>query len=532
MTRSFRQRLLSSILSDQWYPIVLTISFLFGEVFVALYHEMGGDEIHPWLVARDSTSLSGLFHQLRWDGHPALWYVLLMPFTRMTSSPIIMQPLHLLIAAVTVWAFTKFSPFTRFQKLLFAFGYFPAYEYSIIPRNYAPAVLLLFLFATLFPKRHSHFILLALILFLLCHVNVLGLILVIAIVMALMCEIVLHNRGWSFSPTVYDRKQVLFGLVIIAGGIGSAVLQLVPASDSAWTVPGRGGWFLHYDTDRLNKVMRAILSAQFMIPSDERILRFLQSVQTVLPVLVTHISEFVRIALSSGSAILFGSVIALLWLRITPLIIYAGGTLGLLSFFYTKYYFGAYRHHGFLFIVFVVAVWIWKSVETTAPIPFGARNSRFQDKWLTRLLTCTLIIHLIFGLNALRRDYQHPYSNAKAAADYLRASGFEKLQIVGDPDFTTNAIVGYLEKDRIYYVRGDRFGSFPRYDLARNQEVSDGKIVEKAKELLAKANTPQILVIVDHPIPQSLVEPGHLSQLASFTGSLLGDDFYIYLLES
>ena len=44
---------------------------------VTIRHEMFGDEAQAWLIARDSRNLLELAQHLRYEGHPALWYVLL-----------------------------------------------------------------------------------------------------------------------------------------------------------------------------------------------------------------------------------------------------------------------------------------------------------------------------------------------------------------------------------------------------------------------------------------------------------------------
>ncbi len=70
--------------------------------------------------------------------------------SRITSSPLGMQVLHLIIATCSVYVFLKYSPFTRTTKLLFIFGYFPCYEYAVLSRSYALGVLGLFSFCALF----------------------------------------------------------------------------------------------------------------------------------------------------------------------------------------------------------------------------------------------------------------------------------------------------------------------------------------------------------------------------------------------
>ena len=130
--------------SDKAFVAVLTLAFMSVAFFGILNHEMWRDELQAWLIARDSSSISNLFYNVRYERHPALWHLCLYFLNLFTRSPIAMQLFQLVIASATVFLVAKFSPFTKFQKALFAFGYFPFYEYGIISRNYALGVLLVF----------------------------------------------------------------------------------------------------------------------------------------------------------------------------------------------------------------------------------------------------------------------------------------------------------------------------------------------------------------------------------------------------
>ncbi|MEW6113407.1 MAG: hypothetical protein AB1664_14845, partial [Thermodesulfobacteriota bacterium] len=57
-----------------WVPIlVYAIVGLTGIV----HHEMWRDELEHWLLARDSTELTDLVRNLRQEGHPAAWHLIL-----------------------------------------------------------------------------------------------------------------------------------------------------------------------------------------------------------------------------------------------------------------------------------------------------------------------------------------------------------------------------------------------------------------------------------------------------------------------
>jgi hypothetical protein len=153
---------------------VLPVAAFFAlGLILLLHHEMWQDEWQAWLIARDSPSLAALFRNLRYEGHPGLWHLGLFLVSRLTPSPRGMQVLHLLVATGAVYLFLNYAPFTRLEKLLFIFGYFPLYEYCAISRNYGLGVLGLFAFCALYcappPRRY---LLLAFTLLLLCQTSV------------------------------------------------------------------------------------------------------------------------------------------------------------------------------------------------------------------------------------------------------------------------------------------------------------------------------------------------------------------------
>jgi len=164
---------------------LLLASFFALGLLLILNHSLWQDEWQAWLIARDSRSLAELFHNFRYDGHPGLWYLTLYGLSRFTAQPLAMQLFHLALATAAVWVFLRFSPFTRLQKILFVFGYFPFFEYAVISRNYAAGVLLIFTYGAVFPRDFpKKYLLLSIILFLLCQTSVYGVLLALALAVA------------------------------------------------------------------------------------------------------------------------------------------------------------------------------------------------------------------------------------------------------------------------------------------------------------------------------------------------------------
>lgn len=73
---------------------LLTATYLVIGAIGISHHEMWNDEFQAWLIARDSTSISQLLQNIRAEGSGPLWYFLLLPLTKITHDPTVMQWLH------------------------------------------------------------------------------------------------------------------------------------------------------------------------------------------------------------------------------------------------------------------------------------------------------------------------------------------------------------------------------------------------------------------------------------------------------
>ena len=502
------------------YALGLTFLFLVISGYTAVHHEMWRDEIQAWLLARDSASVFELFAHLKYEGHPGLWHLCLMPLSRITHSPIIMQVFHLLIAGVIVYLFVRYAPFNRFQKFLLCFGYFVLYEYGILARNYALGLLLIIVFCILFRERYRRFIWMGCVLFLLAHTSVHALILTLAMTFALCCEYFFRNQ---FSKPLTqeiaamgDKKPIWIGFTLIGIGIITSVLQLNPPSDTGFAVE----WKFAYESEEFHKVIHLISRAYLPIP--EFSLNFWNKHQ-----LETY-NLFQSIQILFCCLLILCSVLLLLK-RPTALLIYLVATLGLLAFFYVKYY-GSMRHHGFLFITFLMTCWIHRDCPEI--------NLRFKrldglpQRLFSPFFTFILICHFIGGMTAVALEARYVFSYGKQVAAYIRAEDIQDMTMIGEVDYAASTIVGYLEKDEIYYVHGSRFGSFVRWDSVRMPDIDipDAQVIAEANTLRIQKSQ-DILIIMNRALEPELIGQHNLTLLTQFTDSIVDDEgFYLYLM--
>lgn len=490
--------------------MLASIYFSIG-LWLVPHHEMWRDELQAWLLARDSSSVIELFHNLRYEGHPALWHLLLMPLTRIFESPVAMQYCNLLIATASVYVLARYSPFSWQQKVLLAFGYYLFYEYGIIARNYSIGVFLVFVYCALFSCAKRRYLALGLILFLLSQTSVFGLIFAMALFVGLLVEQLLPIRApYSLNG---DRGSAYAGGLIAVVGFVSAVVQLKPPSDSGFATT----WMFQYDLEQLKSTLGALVDAYFPIPKIE--LNYWNKRYLAY-------NSFTSITFTVFSLSIFLAFARLLLSRFSVAATYFFCNIGLLSFFYIKYP-GSWRHHGFLFLALIVALWLAPCCRDSYIKGRERKQTLFPESLLNRLFSILLAIQLIGGAIAAYQDYKYPFSQAKYAAKYITDHRLEGLEIVGDGSPQTSAIVGYLKPLQFYYTDAGRYGSFIKWDK-KIQTTKQNDLFSKMLEISMR-NPEGGLLILNYPIDSGNVKNLKFDLLYAFGPSVVVDEsFYIY----
>ena len=269
-----KQKNISKLSSQSYYKsnrfeIVLIIVFAIITLIGILNHAMWRDELNGWLIARDSFSFSDFFDNIKYEGHPLIWYVCLWILNQITANTLAMQLFHWLSAVATISIFVIFSPFNKTQKILFSFGYLPLYEYCLISRNYAIGVLAIFIFCTCFKSRCKSYIPLAFILAIMANTNAYCLLISLALGLSLTIEYIF--RDYFRYQTKANNYIIIAALFIFFLGIFISVLMLLPPADSTLQ-GGASQWFFHFDFNRLTQTITRIWRSYILviIPSDSK----------------------------------------------------------------------------------------------------------------------------------------------------------------------------------------------------------------------------------------------------------------------
>ncbi|MDQ1521816.1 MAG: hypothetical protein QOI55_2889 [Actinomycetota bacterium] len=485
----------------------LDVRWLLPAVFAAVVgvamwrHELWRDELQAWLLARDSTSVRNLLHNIRYEGHPALWYLLLLPLSKLGRSPGYMQAGQLCIATATVALVAFRSPFTRLQTWLFAAGYFVLYEFGVMSRSYSLGFLLI----------------------------------------ALTCVVAGTDRRWPWCGVTLTLVALTSAFAaLVAVGIGSGLLvdelyrrrlrqraASVPAFLTGGAVflaglmlsyaeaapPGDAGVYKSWKADLDPAQARAALAAiaRAIVPMPKLTREFWNT---------SIFDGITPLAAVLGLVLLFG----IAWLlRDTPgaCATWVVTVVLVVGFLYSKIqYANATRHYGHIFLGLVAAFWLAPSmarVERMASSPRAATRR-------STLLTGVLVVQAVAGLFVLGLDLRYPFSNGRQMATYVKSHHLQRSIIVAEHDYVSLTVAAYLDHD-LYYLSGRRFGKQIVWNADRVEERES--LTHALNRFAAQRRLP-VLLLANHPIGREL--PGvSLDLLHTNHDGLVADEhFWLY----
>jgi hypothetical protein len=436
-------------------------------------HAMWRDEMQAWLMARDSPNITALLHHLRYEGHPALWYLLLMPLTRISRDPVLMQGLQLVIAATSLGIVLWRAPLTWVERALFPFGYLVLYEYGVKSRSYALGFLLLLLFCALWRQRRQHPVLIAVVLALLANVHLQFMIVSISAA----CALLVDRMQQRDAPAAGWRANVAALILLLAGWMVAA-WTIRPPPDPGITVP----WYLSFRMDRLKICQDALGDLVSPAPS-------------------------LWATLAGGALLLL--VLARCKKAPAAAVFLLLSVAGMLALFYLKLPPSPWRC-GILFLALFAANWIGRGGTGKNLIP-------------PFIFAAVLAVQAFFGVQTVAADWAHPLSSGRAAARYIAAQGWAAQPIIGVPDYLMTPIIGYLGTDQFYFANALRWGSFTIWDQKRKQKIDMTAFLQTAARFGPRET---LIAGVQTPINLALLRQYGFTQVAAFTDARAPEENY------
>jgi hypothetical protein len=190
------------------------------------WHEPWRDEAQAWLLARDLSIPQLLLHNLRYEGHPALWYLILWVPAHLHVGYVALGWIAAAIAAAGIYVLLRLAPFPFYLRAVLPFTFFLAYQFAVVARSYVLFPLLCFLIAHVYRRPRPRPVLMAVLLGLLANVSVHGTLVACGMALA---------YGWRLwrvrRAGAGEGRPVMWAAAIFAASVALVVATIYPPKD-------------------------------------------------------------------------------------------------------------------------------------------------------------------------------------------------------------------------------------------------------------------------------------------------------------
>jgi hypothetical protein len=481
--------------------LLLAIPFLVLLYAQIAHHVLWRDELNALAIVWASPTISSLFWHIHHEGHPWLWYMILWIPSRFTQSVLVLKFVQGIVGTAIILFVALRSPFRRWEKALVLAGYFFTFEYTVLSRMYGVMLLAFVIYMYRRVKHRDSPIGSAVLLGVIASVDTIGIILSFLLILEYAAAMCRSGRLY------FSRRTAAIALGIYAAITAFAVWSAKPAKDISWRTTGKPFKYAHDISHLYAEFLRYTVlpflpvrsprSHSFWNPDVHgALLRF------TLPMLV---------------------VLALLYWAFRGrwnLLLLLGATIVAGTLFGHLVYSGSERHLGVVFLAFVAAVWIVRSEQQADLLP-----------WPVYIL---LGISAVSSLWALIGSWERPFSNDKAAAEWILRSHLEDVPLVGDGDTSVVDVAQYLHRP-VYMIECSCVDTYLLYSTRRDH-YDDSLLPQRVLQAAHYYHDQPILFVMWEPMKpkerQPLEAEGfQIEPLAEFSGAEeIAENFYFYRL--
>jgi hypothetical protein len=489
-----------------YFPVALAAAFFALNLWSALNHAMWRDEWAAWLSARGSASFTDLIAAIRYTGRGWFgWFGFAWVVKHLGYDPWLLKICHVLISTATVYLFARCSPFTRLQVGLFAFGYFPFYEYGTILRDYGYTLFLATVGCILLISPRRRPLAFGVTLALLFQSHPFGLILGCALGATYLFDL---WRTRSDPARACPRRQLFAGLGLAGASLVAGVIMMNPPAEMFGMIFGQGQQNVPLGT-RFLRSLPFPWRAWFPVPAfggwNSNIFDSWPWLQTSLWLAV------------------FFFAVAAFWRRPTALFFLCVGMLGVGAALCHMPWMPV-RYHGTYFVVLILGFWMALSppdaAEDQPPATgFLDRVRQYQQPFLVVLLA----IHVVPAVVFTAQERLVPFSGSREAVEIIKRNAPADVPVVADPDYTAACISGYLNRP-VYIASRREFTTYTIVDAKRKTyAVGAGELLNAAYELMA-AEKRDVIGVTSY---RAAFPPGTVDQLG-VARSTVDEEYYVF----
>jgi hypothetical protein len=412
---------------------------------VTARHEMYLDEVQPWLFVRNAHGLLPVIQHLRYECHPALWYVLLYIASRISFNVITMQCVNFMLAVSMALVVLSARTLSIVIRVLIVFGVSVFFMSGVLARDYMLASLLLTLAARCFlarPQRHwlgmvstalainSHFL---------------------AIPVALSIFVWLYflspEMGLASAQSKLRERRFWASIALIVIALIVCYFTVRPAKDIGIPLVFSSRDLFAYLVLSVGKVWHYFLPVS--LDANASIRNGALTLYAYTDVLATLSLWLVALSVApSKRSRYFMTAASVLWA------VAAATTVGI----------PLETHAAFVFISYVIAL----------------QANRSEDRigsWLPNyaaepLLLVLLSIQVSICAEFCIKEWTSPFSGGKAVAEWLESKGLVEHPLVAQPQLSAAAVLAYTGKPEAYFPACRCSYPFVLYSRSWNPERS------------------------------------------------------------
>lgn len=398
----------------------ISILFFFQTFYLSSHH-FWRDEAQAWLISSSAQNFPDLLEKLRYEGHPPLWYLLIIASNYFFDS---LQVLKVIQFITNLWfcilLFTD-KKLSTFHIIAIGLSFYILLGYSTVSRPYMLGVCLMYQSVRFYERSKPGFGAILLMLAVASHV--------LFVPVAIGLFFFYLNKIRSVKTTKFR-----FGLVAVFTSNLILNYQIIrPKHDSSFQFRTSVG------IDTVPELLRNFIDNIFF------------------PMTLISQGQLLALSLLAG---LFLAAISLYLLNVHRLLFL--GFLFMLFLYLTNYLVGyqyAWWHFGVIYL----------SILLYLRVGYSEINKSVKPKTGTKTQNLTAFLFFIISIFSALDNFQGSgilmlkaknYSNSSLVADYIDKNCKDSCTIVQDNDYSGAGISALLGGRVIYYLNTSKFGTY------------------------------------------------------------------------
>lgn len=406
--------------------LIIIILYALITFFIMLHHEPWRDEAQAWLLAKD-LSFTNILEFSRYEGHPMLWHLILMPFAKLGFPYITLNIISWLLMVITAVLIIYKAPFNKFLKISILISSPFIYFYISISRVYSLIALLLILLAIIYKHKEKMPCIYGLLILLLAntHITMLGM------VGMLILDFYIKNIFIAIkNKKLKENKKLLLGFGIAVIGIILVFLQLLGSISSNEEV----SLIEHKDYINMFKSYITVLVVSYTGHSNDLFLTI-----AFMAIIIMMILQVITFKKHKNSILIFyGSIIF-------QLLVYVAVYQYLEQTMLTTYF------------IMLFCIWIAHYKE----------ENYKENLVIDTIIIIISLITLLYSWKMIKFDFVYNYSSSKETAKFITDNIEKGSLIISTEDSTASSVIPYCKEYKFYSPQRKEIFTYVRWDAKR-----------------------------------------------------------------